>query len=103
MFEMLLPAQQMMNVTLIDILPLVERPEAEVVGKSAERVDEMSAQVRIDILREEFGGSRPVGGPVGVVAHHPLATATFAGHSDHSCRLDKNRGQSVINSRLLFL
>lgn len=55
--------------TLINVLPLVEGSQGEIVGESAECVDEVSAQVGIDILRQEFGLAGPVSRPIGVVAN----------------------------------
>ncbi len=55
--------------TLINVLPLVERSQGEIVGESAECVDEVSAQVGIDILRQEFGLAGPISRPIGVVAN----------------------------------
>ena len=63
---------------MIDVLPLVEWPEREIVGKPSEGVDEMRAQVRIDVLRHEFGQTWTVRRPVGVVAHDSLGTAGCA-------------------------
>jgi hypothetical protein len=41
--------------TLIDVLPFIEWFEHKLVGESAESVNEMSAQVRVDVLRQELG------------------------------------------------
>jgi len=57
---------------LINVLPLVERSQGEVVGESAERVDEVSAQVGIDILRQKFRLPRSISRPIGVVANYFL-------------------------------
>lgn len=71
---------------MIDVLPLVERAQGEVVGESAEGVDQVGAHVRVDVLRQELGETGPIGRPVGVVAHDALIVATFGriAHSEAS-------------------
>ena len=61
--------------TLIDVLPFVEGFEHKLVGESAKGVDEMSAQVRVDVLRQELGQSRTIRRPICVVAHDPPGTS----------------------------
>lgn len=63
---------QQRAVTLIDVLPFVEWFEGEIGRKSAKCVDQVSAQVRINILWQKLGDSRPVSRPVGVVANDPV-------------------------------
>lgn len=41
--------------TLIDVLPFVERAKGELIGKPTEGVNQMSTQVGIDVLWQEFG------------------------------------------------
>lgn len=54
--------------TFLDVLVLVERLQRVVLREAAERVDQVSAQVRIDVLRGELRRTGPVHRPVGVVA-----------------------------------
>lgn len=58
--------------TLIDVLPFVERSQGEIVGETTESVDQMSAQVRVDILRQEFRLSRTISRPISVVTNDAL-------------------------------
>lgn len=57
---------------MFDILILVVGFERILLGETTERVDQMGAQVRVDVLWIEFSRPRPVHRPVGVVANHPL-------------------------------
>ena len=47
----------------------VERFYPVVLPESPECIDEMGAEVGVDILRSELGSSLPIHGPVGVVTH----------------------------------
>ena len=65
--------------TFFDVLILVEGLDGVVLAKSSERVDEMGAQVRVDVLRAELAGALAVDGPVCEVADHSfvLVDLTF--------------------------
>ena len=64
--------------TLLDILILVIRSEAVLPGKASERVDKMSAQVGVDVLRRELGCTWAVHRPVCVVTHNTLSRSGAA-------------------------
>ena len=67
---------------MVDVLPLVERSKGEIVGDATEGVDEVSAQVRIDVLRQKFRLSWPVSRPVGVVTNDVLVLPAGLGRLD---------------------
>lgn len=69
-----------MGRTLVDVLPLVEGPQVELIVETSEGIDEMSAQVRIDVLRQELGQAGTVGRPVCVVAHDPVGAGPALVH-----------------------
>ena len=56
--------------TFLNVLILVERFQGVVLSEAAESVDQVGAQVGVDVLRGELGVALPVHSPVGVVAHH---------------------------------
>ena len=58
--------------TFFQVLVLVERLDGVLLGEASERVDEMRAEVRVDVGRAELGRALPVDGPVGEVADDPL-------------------------------
>ena len=68
--------------TFFQVLVLVEGLDGVLLGESAEGVDEMRAEVRVDVGGAELGRALPVDGPVGEVAHHPLPA-----HRDRRRRL----------------
>jgi hypothetical protein len=45
---------------LLDILVLVVRSEAVLSGEAAKCVYKMRAEIRVDVLRAEFGGARAI-------------------------------------------
>lgn len=57
--------------TFFDILILIERFQRVFFGESSERVNEMSTEIRIDVLWVEFGRSRPINRPIRVVTNDP--------------------------------
>lgn len=64
--------------TLLDVLVLVEGLQLVVLGDPAEGVDEVGAEVRVDVGGAELGRALPVHGPVGVVAHHARPVVLLA-------------------------
>lgn len=58
----------MAPLTLLDIIVRVVRLELVALVEPSEGVDDVRAQVRVDVLRRELGERWPVDGPVGVVA-----------------------------------
>jgi hypothetical protein len=58
--------------TLLDVLILVVGPKAVLSCEPSERVDEMCAEIWIDVLWGELGGAGAVHRPVSVVAHYPF-------------------------------
>ena len=58
--------------TFLDVLILVGRLELEVVTERAEGVDEVGAEVGVDVGGLEFCQPLSVHRPVGVVTHHTL-------------------------------
>lgn len=68
----LIEARNPQTLTLLNVLILVIWLEGVLLGKATEGIDQMRAQVRVDILRVELGRTRPVHGPVCVVAYDSL-------------------------------
>ena len=56
--------------TFFEILIFVEGLDCIIFAQAGKRVDEMGAEVGVDVLRGELGVALPVDRPVGVVAHH---------------------------------
>ena len=61
-------------ITLFKILVFVEGLDGVIFAEPSEGVDEMGAEIGVDVLRSEFGRARPVDGPVGEVADDPLVS-----------------------------
>lgn len=65
----------------LDILVFIERLQVIVFGETAECVDQMRAQVRVDVLRTEFRRARTVDAPVCVIANDARLTClAFSSH-----------------------
>ena len=56
--------------TFLNVLVLIEGNESVVLAETSEGVYEMSAEVRVDVLRGELGVPLSVDGPVCVVTDH---------------------------------
>lgn len=63
-----MPRTALFYVTFLDVLVLVERLQRVVLREAAERVDQVGAQVRIDVLWGELCRAGSVHRPVRVVA-----------------------------------
>lgn len=72
------PLERFFERTFLDVLVLVEGFQGIVLGKSTERVDKVGAEIGVDVLRRELGGSRSVDRPVSVVAHDLLFSIACA-------------------------
>ena len=66
------------GLTLLDVLVLVERHDGVILAQASEGVDQMGAEVRVDVLGGELGGALSVDGPVGEVADDAASGADLA-------------------------
>lgn len=62
------PARVWVRHTFLDVLVLVEGLQSVALGETSEGVDEVGAEVGVDVLRGELGRARSIDRPVGVVA-----------------------------------
>lgn len=66
--QVILAMSSMNSSTFLNVLVLVEWLQSIVLGEPTERVDQVGAQVWIDILGRELGRTWPVDRPVRVIA-----------------------------------
>ena len=67
--------------TFLNVLILIKRHQSVILAQASESVDQVGAEVGVDVLRGELGVALPVDRPVGVVAHHLAVVDVLRGLS----------------------
>ena len=60
----------MLPLTFLNVLVFIERHQGVILAQASEGVDQMGAEVGVDVLRGELCISLSVNCPVSIVTHH---------------------------------